>query len=148
MENNLKELVCNTIDKNKEKLHKLSQDIWSHPELAYEEVYAHNLLISFLQKEGFKAENKPSLPTSFVLSYGEAGGLHVGFVCEYDALPNIGHACGHNLIAEVGVASALGSFQYSLYLFKAVAECLVFELTVAAFINLVNSKCCYHKETV
>ena len=132
MENDLKELVCNTIDKNKEKLHKLSQDIWSHPELAYEEIYAHNLLTSFLQKEGFRTENKPSLPTSFVLSYGETCGLHVGFVCEYDALPNIGHACGHNLIAEVGVASALGSFRYVLCLFKAVTECWVFERTVSS----------------
>ena len=132
MENDLKELVCNTIDKNKEKLHKLSQDIWSHPELAYEEIYAHNLLTSFLQEEGFRTENKPSLPTSFVLSYGETGGLHVGFVCEYDALPSIGHACGHNLIAEVGVASALGSFRYVLCLFKAVTECWVFERTVSS----------------
>ena len=132
MENDLKELVCNTIDKNKEKLHKLSQDIWSHPELAYEEIYAHNLLTSFLQEEGFRTENKSSLPTSFVLSYGETGGLHVGFVCEYDALPSIGHACGHNLIAEVGVASALGSFRYVLCLFKAVTECWVFERTVSS----------------
>ena len=132
MENDLKELVCNTIDKNKEKLHKLSQDIWSHPELAYEEIYAHNLLTSFLQEEGFRTENKPSLPTSFVLSYGETGGLHVGFVCEYDALPSIGHACGHYLIAEVGVASALGSFRYVLCLFKAVTECWVFERTVSS----------------
>ena len=132
MENDLKELVCNTIDKNKEKLHKLSQDIWSHPELAYEEIYAHNLLTSFLQEEGFRTENKPSLPTSFVLSYGETGGLRVGFVCEYDALPSIGHACGHNLIAEVGVASALGSFRYVLCLFKAVTECWVFERTVSS----------------
>ena len=132
MENDLKELVCNTIYKNKEKLHKLSQDIWSHPELAYEEIYAHNLLTSFLQEEGFRTENKPSLPTSFVLSYGETGGLHVGFVCEYDALPSIGHACGHNLIAEVGVASALGSFRYVLCLFKAVTECWVFERTVSS----------------
>lgn len=53
-------------------------------------------------------------PAAFRASWGPVGGgegqpvLSVAFLCEYDALPAIGHACGHNLIAEVGAAAALG----------------------------------------
>ena len=41
--------------------------------------------------------------------FGNAAGLKVGVFCEYDALPGVGHACGHNLIAEVGIATGLGN---------------------------------------
>jgi len=60
-------------------------------------------------------ESHYRLPTAFRASWGPEGGgegeqpvLNVGFLSEYDALPGIGHACGHNLIAEVGAAAALG----------------------------------------
>jgi len=65
-------------------------------------------LTSFLEKEGFKVDRKTPLETSFIARYGDHTGLKVGVICEYDALPGIGHACGHNLIAEAGIAAALG----------------------------------------
>ncbi|GAA6213476.1 peptidase M20 domain-containing protein 2-like [Lates japonicus] len=105
-----------TIDKRKNELHSLSQDIWSRPELAGDETYAHDRLVRFFSQEEqtWTVQSHYKLPTAFRASWGPVGGregdpvLNVGFLCEYDALPGIGHACGHNLIAEVGAAAAVG----------------------------------------
>lgn len=98
-----------------DELHALSRAIWSRPELAGEETFAHDTLVEFFSREpDWTVQPQYHLPTAFRASWGpptgsgEAPGLNVGFLCEYDALPGIGHACGHNLIAEVGVAAALG----------------------------------------
>ena len=53
-------------------------------------------------------ERQYKLDTAFRAVYGIDEGPHVAVISEYDALPNIGHACGHNLIAEVGVAAGIG----------------------------------------
>jgi len=116
MKDEIKTFVCETIDNEKSKLYNLSHEIWSHPETAYEEIYAHKILTEFLEKEGFTVNRSTPLKTSFVATYNindsslknDESSLQVGLICEYDALPNIGHACGHNLIAELGVATALG----------------------------------------
>ncbi|XP_018519178.1 peptidase M20 domain-containing protein 2 [Lates calcarifer] len=105
-----------TIDSRKNELHSLSQDIWSRPELAGDETYAHDRLVRFFSQEEqtWTVQSHYKLPTAFRASWGPVGGregdpvLNVGFLCEYDALPGIGHACGHNLIAEVGAAAAVG----------------------------------------
>nr|XP_046228183.1 peptidase M20 domain-containing protein 2-like [Scatophagus argus] len=107
----LKQRVGCCIDEAKEKLHRLSKDIWSCPELAYEETQSHNRLVEFFsQEEGWKVDSHFKLETAFRATWGTGGSekVNVGFLCEYDALPGIGHACGHNLIAEVGAAAALG----------------------------------------
>ncbi|KAM9339635.1 peptidase M20 domain-containing protein 2-like [Symphorus nematophorus] len=112
----LKQRVSCCIDEAKAKLHALSQDIWTCPELAYEENKSHDRLVEFFrQEEGWKVEPHYKLQTAFraTWSCGAGGGreqqrVSVGFLCEYDALPGIGHACGHNLIAEVGAAAAVG----------------------------------------
>ncbi|XP_061599082.1 peptidase M20 domain-containing protein 2-like [Cololabis saira] len=111
------------LDSMKEELHSLSRDIWSRPELAGEETHAHDRLVRFFSQleEPWTVQSHYKLPTAFRASWGPQGGdgdgdgdgdggpvLNVGFLCEYDALPGIGHACGHNLIAEVGAAAALG----------------------------------------
>lgn len=99
------------IDQNNEELQMLSQSIWSHPELAFNEHYAHSLLSDYLEKCGFHVEKSYLLPTAFKATYKHDGtsaeGPNIAVLCEYDALPGIGHACGHNLIAEVGVATAV-----------------------------------------
>lgn len=105
-----------SIDGRKEQLHTLSRDIWSHPELAFNETYAHDRLVRFFTQEeqAWTVQSHYKLPTAFRASWGPVGGGHgdpvmnVAFLCEYDALPRIGHACGHNLIAEVGAAAAVG----------------------------------------
>ncbi|XP_071112936.1 xaa-Arg dipeptidase-like [Haliotis cracherodii] len=105
----LKEVACREIDANAADLNTLSQEIWKHPELAYEETFAHDYITGYLEKCGFDVQRRYNLPTAFRAEYGESGpGPNVAVICEYDALPGIGHACGHNLIAEVGVAAGLG----------------------------------------
>ncbi|KAM9782486.1 peptidase M20 domain-containing protein 2-like [Neosynchiropus ocellatus] len=108
----LKHRVGLCIDEAREKLQRLSDDIWKCPELAYEEKQAHDTLVAFFSgEEGWRIEPRYKLPTAFRATFQtKAGGqqVHVGFLCEYDALPGIGHACGHNLIAEVGAAAAVG----------------------------------------
>ena len=88
----------------------LSHRIHAHPELGFEEEKASAWLCEFLAGEGFKVERGVcGLPTAFVARSG-GGPLHVAVCAEYDCLPGIGHACGHNIIAAMsagaGVAAA------------------------------------------
>ncbi|CAJ1077514.1 peptidase M20 domain-containing protein 2-like [Xyrichtys novacula] len=110
----LKHKLCSSIDQSAEKLRMLSRDIWSCPELAYHEHKAHDRLVEFFTQEtGWKVDSHFKLQTAFRATWEPSGNpqghvINVGFLCEYDALPGIGHACGHNLIAEVGAAAAVG----------------------------------------
>ena len=110
MEEKLKQIVCKTIDEHQNDLHSISKDIWSHPELGYKEVYAHQRLSSYLEQKGFAVKKQFPLETSFVARYGDPAGLKIGVICEFDALPGVDHVCGHNLIAESGIAAGLGKF--------------------------------------
>uniref|UniRef100_A0A2L2XVH7 Peptidase M20 domain-containing protein 2 n=1 Tax=Parasteatoda tepidariorum TaxID=114398 RepID=A0A2L2XVH7_PARTP len=108
-----KTIVENTIAKNKYVLNEISQKIWKTPELSFEEKGAHDLLTGFLQKHGFKVQKHYLLETAFKAEYETGGGgPTIAVICEYDALPNIGHACGHNLIAEIGIAVGLAVKAY------------------------------------
>ena len=89
-------------------LYDLSKKIWENPELCFKETYAHDQLTKFLADRGFDVTPHYTLDTAFRAESGEDGGLTIGLIIEYDALPEVGHACGHNLIAESGVAAALG----------------------------------------
>ncbi|KAM9316971.1 xaa-Arg dipeptidase [Gastrophryne carolinensis] len=102
-----KQRAADSIERESSQLHCLSQDIWSQPELAYHEHRAHAVLTSFFSCRGWQVVPHYQLDTAFRAQWG-TGCLHVAFLCEYDALPGLGHACGHNLIAEVGAAAALG----------------------------------------
>lgn len=120
----LKQAVSRSLDASSGKLHALSRDIWSRPELAYEETEAHERLVDFFRQDGgWRVDSHFRLDTAFRACWRSSGAaaakvgeeekkkkewVNVGFLCEYDALPGIGHACGHNLIAEVGAAAALG----------------------------------------
>lgn len=99
-----KKVAVEAIDSNVAALNELSSDIWSHPELGFEEKHAHAVLTQFLEDRGFRVEREFSLSTAFRATWGlrQQGGGTVAVICEYDALPDIGHACGHNLIAEAG----------------------------------------------
>ena len=107
MKSALKEKVCHFIDQKREELNDLSNKIWNHPELGYEEKYAHEQITSYLERNGFEVTRHTPLETSFIAKSKESKGPIIGIICEYDALPGIGHACGHNLIAEAGVAAGL-----------------------------------------
>ena len=104
----LKATSAAAIDGCRDELQELSGEIWRNPELGFEEVKAHELLTDFLEKKGFAVERSyTGIKTAFRATFG-SGRPNVCVICEYDALPEIGHACGHNLIAETGVAAGLG----------------------------------------
>lgn len=91
----------------RDRVHALARDIHAHPELSFKETHAAAEIISVLQEGGFVVERGTSgLPTAFTATAG-TGELVVALCVEYDALPEIGHACGHNLIAGASVAAAL-----------------------------------------
>ncbi|KAG0239227.1 hypothetical protein BGW41_007843 [Actinomortierella wolfii] len=106
-------VISSAIDTASSQLRSLSMKIHEEPEIAYEEYKAHGWLTAYLEQKGFKVERSAyGLETAFVASFGKSksdgGQVTVGICSEYDALPGIGHACGHNLIAISGVAAALG----------------------------------------
>jgi len=90
----------------------LSRTLHAHPELSLEEFRSAALLTRFLESEGFRVRRGVGgLETAFVARKpGRRGGPRLAFLAEYDALPGIGHACGHNLIgaAAAGAGAALG----------------------------------------
>lgn len=107
----LSEISDGRIDELSEDLHQLSLKIWNKPELKYQETFAHELLTHTLREYGFEVTPNFTLPTAFRALFelnSNGKGLTAGIICEYDALPEIGHACGHNLIAEAGLAAGLG----------------------------------------
>ena len=108
----LKQKAQEAIDQLSAELYNLNKRILKNPELAFKETYAHDQLTEFLAAYGFDVTPHYTLDTAFRAETGEDGGLKVGLICEYDALPEVGHACGHNLIAESGVAAALGKLAY------------------------------------
>ncbi|KAL4777919.1 hypothetical protein BJX76DRAFT_344624 [Aspergillus varians] len=100
--------IQQAIDARQEELWDINQKIHTNPELGYEEFKAHENITTLLRDLGFSVTpHAHGLETSFVAEYG-SGGCVVAFNAEYDALPEIGHACGHNLIAMMSIASFLG----------------------------------------
>ncbi|WP_228823704.1 M20 family metallopeptidase [Nocardia blacklockiae] len=86
----------------------LSHDIHAEPELAFAETRSVAKTLVPLRERGFAIERPVAgLDTAFTATYG-SGELVVGICAEYDALPEIGHACGHNIIAAAAVGAALG----------------------------------------
>ncbi len=87
----------------------LSRRIHGRPELAFEEEHAAGWIADALDAGGFRVERGVcDLPTAFVARAG-SGPLHVAICAEYDALPDIGHACGHNVIAALAVGAGLAA---------------------------------------
>src|SRR2546423_11326083 len=96
-------------DRVESELVALSHRIHAHPEIKWEEERACAWLAEALDGYGFGVESGIcDLPTAFQATAG-SGPLHVVVCAEYDALPGIGHACGHNIIAAppVGAGGAL-----------------------------------------
>lgn len=98
------------LNEQKSILKELSQALWNKPELGFEEKFAHGYLTDLLQQQGFEVQRSYKLPTAFRADFcldKNSNGPAIAVLCEYDALPMIGHACGHNLIAECGVGAAM-----------------------------------------
>ena len=104
-----KSAVREAIDKLQPKLIDLSERIHRHPETKFEEYQASQWLSETAEAAGFRVE-KPigGLETAFRASYSGSGeGPIIALLAEYDALPKLGHACGHNLIATASLGAAL-----------------------------------------
>ena len=104
----LKREVSADIDRLAPMIIETSRDIHAHPELNYEETHAHSVLTDALS-ERFEGVTRSAfgVGTAFHASHGVDSGPAVGVILEYDALPEIGHACGHNVIAAAGLGAAL-----------------------------------------
>lgn len=108
--NKLKEKIVEKIDSKKEELVELSKYIWNNPELGYEEHKAKEAITKYLEEEGFEVNRDVAgLDTAFTATKdGSADGPKVAIMAEYDALPQIGHACGHNVFSVSSVGAAIG----------------------------------------
>ena len=101
--------MTSEVDARAARLLSVSHQIHETPELCFEEHEAHDLLCTVLEGEGLDVERSAcGLDTAFVARAGRTG-PQVAVICEYDALPEIGHACGHNVIAAAGLGAGLAA---------------------------------------
>jgi len=113
--------VVEAVESLADELERLSLQIHANPELCFKEEKAHGWLTEFLAKRGLRVERGVGgLPTAFRATVpGSGPGPRVAIMAEYDALPGIGHACGHNVIATAGagagaaLAVALGTLPFA-----------------------------------
>ncbi len=107
--NEAKEAMQAAVERRRELLLDLSHQIHGNPELSFDEHHAHDLLVSALRQDGLDVEARAfGLPTAFRATAGSTGPT-IAVFCEYDALPGMGHACGHNIIAAAGLGAALAA---------------------------------------
>ena len=113
MSKELKDSIFNSVESNFEELKAIKKYLYDNPEVGGEEEKASRILCDFLKKNGFEVtENFHDIPWCFRAAYDSGRpGVSVGMTAEYDALPEIGHGCGHNIIATAptGAAVALKS---------------------------------------
>jgi amidohydrolase len=117
----VKAKVVAAVDRLADELEQLSHRIHDNPELAFKEEKAHAWLTAYLEKRGARVERGVGgLPTAFRATIpGSGPGPTIAILAEYDALPGIGHACGHNVIATAGtgagaaLATALGALPFA-----------------------------------
>ncbi len=105
----LKTNIIDNIDSQCKELFQLSHRIHDNPELGFEERKAASWLSEYLQNKGFQIETGiAGLATAFMATYGQ-GTPKVAVIAEYDALPKLGHACGHNIIATSSVGAGIAA---------------------------------------
>ncbi|CAN5804133.1 M20 family metallopeptidase [soil metagenome] len=102
-----KDTARQRIERAHEALIGLSHWIHANPELGHQERLAVGWLVEWLEKAGFSVQRGVArLDTAFVGRYG-SGSLNVALIAEYDALPEVGHACGHNIISATAIGAAV-----------------------------------------
>lgn len=105
----LKLKIKDSVELQRQQLIQLSLNIHDNPELGFEEEKASAWLTSYLEDSGFHVEQGTAgLATAFRATYGQ-GSPRIALLAEYDALPKIGHGCGHNIIATSAVGAAVAS---------------------------------------
>src|SRR5438552_4264683 len=105
----IKEQIAAAVDRVADELESLSRRIHDNPELGYQEFKAAGWLTEFLAGQGFKVERGVGgVETAFRATIETGDGPTIAILCEYDALPQIGHAGGHEAIATAGVGAGAG----------------------------------------
>ncbi|MFF1478112.1 amidohydrolase [Streptomyces sp. NPDC058301] len=100
--------IAEALNARAERLWDVALELHGAPEIAFEEHRAARLLTGELERAGFQVERGVAgLATAFTARTGRGSGACVALLLEYDALPGLGHACGHNLIAAAGLGAAL-----------------------------------------
>ncbi|HHT85571.1 MAG: amidohydrolase [Bacillota bacterium] len=103
-----REKLVQEIDSLRPVVEDIAKSLYENPELGLQEVFAVSKLTGILESKGFQVEKEiAGLPTSFRAQAGSQG-PRIAFMAEYDALPEIGHGCGHNLMAAVALAAGIG----------------------------------------
>ena len=104
-----KKRIYDSIEENRARYIEVSHDIHARPEIGNEEVYASGRLVELLQEAGFTVETAVAGHETSFHAVKDSGidGPAVAFLAEYDALPGLGHACGHNIIGTTSVAAAI-----------------------------------------
>ncbi|KAL2175186.1 uncharacterized protein P884DRAFT_206751 [Thermothelomyces heterothallicus CBS 202.75] len=106
---NITSVINEEIRQRNGEISTINRQIHANPELAYEEHKAHDVFVKTLESLNFQVTpHAYGLATAFSAEYGSGGRLVI-YNAEYDALPGIGHACGHNLIASASFAAFLGA---------------------------------------
>ncbi|UUC41113.1 M20 family metallopeptidase [Clostridioides difficile] len=104
----MKERIIQVADSKKEKILGLCQSLYDEPEIALQEYKSAKKIAEFLREEGFDVEeNLAGMATAFKATKKNGDGPKIAFIAEYDALPGNGHACGHHLIASMGVGAGI-----------------------------------------
>jgi amidohydrolase len=108
-ERDIKEAIIAAVGGRRDELIALSLRIHDNPEEGRHEIKAQTWLTDYLEANGFTVEKGVGgMPTSFRASYGK-GKPVIAFLAEYDALPDVGHACGHNVIAGAAVGAGIAA---------------------------------------
>ncbi|MBE6031453.1 MAG: M20 family metallopeptidase [Clostridiales bacterium] len=109
-----KERLNQIVENLSPELIKLAKDIHANPELGFQEFKAYQWQVDLIKKYGFEVEEHVSgMETAYIASYkGDKPGPVVGMISEYDALPGLGHGCGHNLICMIGVGAGLAMKEF------------------------------------
>ncbi len=104
----MRETIKKVVNENVSEVMEVVNFMYENPEIGNEEFKAMDVLCTLLENKGFDVTRSYLVETGFrgVYDSGKEGRT-VGFMCEYDALPEVGHGCGHNLIAGIGVLSAI-----------------------------------------
>ncbi len=104
----IKAFMHDVVEQNRNALTNISEFIYTHPEVGYEEYESAAIQVKVLREYGFDVTEKAAgMDTAFLARYEQGKGPHIAIFSEYDALPGLGHACGHNLISTAAVGAGI-----------------------------------------
>lgn len=102
-----RELIKKAVKENAAGVRAIVQALYDKPEIGGEEYYAHEIMTAWLEENGFEVTRNLVMPTGYLAAYGDPNsGPVIAFPAEYDALPEVGHGCGHNLFGGISMLAA------------------------------------------